>query len=333
MTAHYSASVIVPTFNRSACVERLLQAMTCQTLAADQYEVIVSIDGSEDGTRELVAAFPAAFSLRALWHPNSGRASACNAGIRAAAGDLVILLDDDMEPVPGFLDAHLTAHTTGARRGVLGAVPVAIGAQSRPVARYIAHKFEEHQARLAQPGYDLKLRDFYSGNFSIRRETLLSVGLFDEAFREYGNEDLELFVRLRASGVQVIYSRDAQALQHYTKDAASLGRDRYSAGRTAVLLVCKHPEVVPNLALSSFHQRSRQWRLARGLLLMASQLWDGTMDCVMRSIGLLERIAPGQVNLVYSFAMDYAFWLGARSAQRQGCSPEPALQPRQVRGV
>ena len=120
-------SVVIPTYRRRASVERVLEALRRQTFSADLFETVVSVDGSEDGTRESVAAFPAPYALKGLWQANRGRAAACNAGVRAARGELIVLLDDDMEPAAEFLEAHVGAHATGATRGVLGAVPVALG--------------------------------------------------------------------------------------------------------------------------------------------------------------------------------------------------------------
>src|SRR5512147_2927642 len=98
MTATPYVSVIIPTYNRRDSVERTLRALTHQTLAADAYEVIVSIDGSQDGTREMVDAFATPYRLTCVWQSNQGRAAACNAGIRMAQGDVLVILDDDMEP-------------------------------------------------------------------------------------------------------------------------------------------------------------------------------------------------------------------------------------------
>src|SRR5262249_5288241 len=147
--------------------------------------------------------------------PHKGRASACNAGIKLAHGDLLVLLDDDMEPVPGFLAAHSHAHSAGSQLGVLGTVPITIEESSPPVVKYIGDKFNRHLEQLAQPGYEFKLTHFYSGNFSILRETLLYINAFDETFEVYGNEDLDLFVRLKSAGVEIRYCSEARARQHY----------------------------------------------------------------------------------------------------------------------
>src|SRR6266702_4396307 len=102
----YRLSVVIPTYQRCFSLERTLHALAQQSLPADEYEVLVSIDGSQDGTREMVEQFRAPYRLHAEWRPNGGRAAACNSGIRASCGELVLIMDDDIEPTPECLDAH-----------------------------------------------------------------------------------------------------------------------------------------------------------------------------------------------------------------------------------
>src|SRR5690349_14383580 len=93
-------SVVIPTYQRRLSVERTLQALSAQTMPADQFEVVVSIDGSMDGTREMLDACRTPYTLVAQWQRNRGRAAACNRGVALARGDVIVLLDDDMEPTP-----------------------------------------------------------------------------------------------------------------------------------------------------------------------------------------------------------------------------------------
>src|SRR6187455_3008025 len=78
------ASVIVPTWQRRASVARLLEALTRQTLEPGAFEVIVVVDGSTDGTVELLAAGWRPLQLLVHRQDNSGRAAACNAGLALA---------------------------------------------------------------------------------------------------------------------------------------------------------------------------------------------------------------------------------------------------------
>jgi GT2 family glycosyltransferase len=309
-------SVVIPSHQRRDSVARVLRALSDQEYPAAQYEVIVSIDGSDDGTREMVGSFEAPYALRAIWQPRHGRASACNAGIRAARGRLIILLDDDMEPTPDFLATHLRAHADGSRRGVLAAVPVVIEPESPPVVQYVASSFDIHLKKLSRPEHQIGIRDFYSGNFSIRKDVLIEVGLFDEGFRSYGNEDGELAIRLREAGVELAYCAEAVARQYYEKDFAALARDKMAQGRTSVECAMRHPEAVPDLRIGTYRRGSRKWRLIRGALLAASRVLHSLPDWIIGYVRRLEKKRPMTLQNRYRQALDYFYWLGVRSALR-----------------
>jgi GT2 family glycosyltransferase len=307
-----AVSVVVPTWQRRASVLRLCAALAHQTLPPERYEVIVSVDGSEDGTREALSATMPPYALASLWQPNRGRAAALNAGIRVARGDLLVFLDDDMEPSPALLQAHLRAHEGGSLRGVMGAVPVRLDDAAPPASRYIGGKFNGHLENLRRPGYTLRLTDFYSGNFSIRREVLQQAGGFDEDFRAYGNEDLELSLRLRAAGVTLVYEPAALAVQHNDKDFRALARDSLAEGRTAVQLARKHPEAFAQLKLGTFGEGPRSLRLLRAALLAGSRRWPTLPDALVRLERTLAR-AGLEGEPFYRLALGYFYWLGARA--------------------
>src|SRR5438105_2644078 len=67
MTDRLGLSVVVPTFDGCEHVLRLLRALEEQTLPRDEFEVVVVVDGSEDGTKEALEAFDPGFRLRSLF--------------------------------------------------------------------------------------------------------------------------------------------------------------------------------------------------------------------------------------------------------------------------
>jgi glycosyltransferase involved in cell wall biosynthesis len=310
-------SVVIPTFRRRESVVRALAALRHQTLSPAQYEVIVAVDGSDDGTYELVSGMEAPFGLRGIWCDHRGRAGACNAGIAAARGDLIVVLDDDMEPSPDLLGAHVRAHDGHDRRAVMGAVPITILSSDPGVVRFVGEKFNAHLDALATPGYPLKLKDFYTGNFSIRAAVLREVGYYDEEFREYGNEDLELAVRLRRNGVEIVFEPAAWARQHYLKSLPDLARDQMAKGRTAVLLARKHPAVLGELKLSAFDRGSRKWRALRQVLLGFATVWPRSPELLTRVVARMTERNPQRARRLYPLLMDYLFWVGASAARRQ----------------
>lgn len=303
-------TVVIPTYQRCASVERALCALDKQTLSPAEYEVIVVVDGSTDGTQETLASYQPRYPLYVVWQKNRGRAAACNTGIRMARGDVIVLLDDDMEAQPELLHEHLRAHKIALNLAVVGAAPIQVPMHPSPSQEYVAAKFSEHLARVSAPQYVLKLRDVYSGNFSIRRETLLGVGAFDEEFQIYGNEDLELAVRLRQAGVTLLYHPDAVAQQTYAKKFAGLARDHIAKGKTSVQLVKKHPETYAQLRLAQAGEATWLWRAARGTLLTISRVLPNTPEMVIRAIEFAEANAALPLALVYPRVLDYFYWFG-----------------------
>lgn len=310
-------SVVLPTYRRCASLRRAVVALLDQTLPPDEYEIIVIIDGSDDGTREMLVELRAPCRIVWRWQPNSGRSAACNAGISLAKGRLIVLLDDDMEPTPGFLEAHAAEHRSHICRAVVGAAPIVASDPPSAVTDYVRNKFQRHLELLASSGHTFALRDFYSGNMSIERSVLLQVGGFDEAFRIYGNEDLELSWRLRAAGVELAFSTTALAYQHYTKDFSALAQDNIAKGRTAVLLASKHPSALPQLKLST-HGTGPLWRrLAVRSLLAASTLWPQTPGVLIRATEVLGRLRLRGVSRLYGVVLDYCYFVGATAAREE----------------
>jgi len=84
-------SVVIPTFNRARLVGLTIDSVLAQTFR--DFEIIVVDDGSTDDTAALLAGFGE--RVRVLRQPNQGMNPARNAGLAAARGEYVALLDSD----------------------------------------------------------------------------------------------------------------------------------------------------------------------------------------------------------------------------------------------
>lgn len=307
-------SVVIPTYRRRESVRRALTALAAQTLPPSEFEVVLAVDGSRDGTEAMAAALALPYELRVVSQENRGRAAACNLGVDNARGDLLVLLDDDMEPDPDLLLAHVRAHAASVDRpiGVLGAVPMA------RCGSYVERKFTRHLAALAAVEEVTGVRDVYTGNFSVPRAVFEAAGRFDESFAEYGNEDVDLGVRLRRDGVRLVYRADASARQHHAKTLAERAADGTSKGRTAVLLARKHPDIWPELELARYRRRSVLWRVPRAALVAASLVAPVTVTVLVRLVTVVQRVAGGSTiaPTAERLLMDCCFWVGVRSVAR-----------------
>jgi glycosyltransferase involved in cell wall biosynthesis len=314
------ASVVIPTHQRREALRRALLALSEQTAAAESYEVIVSVDGSADGSKEMVAGFEAPYDLRFTAGPNRGRAAACNAAIEIARGEVLIVLDDDMQPAPELVERHLANHPAGSRLCVMGAVPIELDAASPRAARYARDKFNAHLAELAREGHRFVPRDFFSGNASLRTEEMQAIGGFSESFTVYGNEDIDLSLRLQANGVELGYDPLALARQEYDKDLAALYGDTSAKGHTAVQLARTHPDVFPMLRLALPWDGSRPWLATRAALLWLTRHLTTTLPLARRAAVLLERLGLWRQPLFYRAVLDYAFWAGVDAELRESTS-------------
>jgi len=306
-------SVIIPTYERRDSLERALTALSRQTFPHDNYEVIVSVDGSTDSTMEMLKGFKAPFHLRAIWNPNAGRSAARNRGIDEARGDVLVFLDDDMEPLPEIIERHYGHHRDKRRVCVLGNIPVNINEHSSPLDKYLAKTvYVPFMARLFSPGYKFQGLEFYSGNFSIRRELLLEIGPFNTRYSV--SEDCEFGLRVVRAGIDIVFERDACSGQYIEKDFAGLAEYTIERGKSAVLFTLDHPNTFYYNRICEFNQGTLKWRLFRSGLIRASRLFPRIPGLVARLVMLMENRTPDRMNRYYGLALDYYYWLGVSSA-------------------
>jgi glycosyltransferase involved in cell wall biosynthesis len=124
-------SIIIPTHNRRASAARALQALSVQCCPGIAVEVILVADGCTDDTASVAAVEWPVF-VRVLEQPRAGAAAARNRGAAAAAGHLLIFVDDDVEVLPGFLAAHVEAHAA-TDRVVIGYLPPQLQGRRPPL--------------------------------------------------------------------------------------------------------------------------------------------------------------------------------------------------------
>ena len=177
-------SVVIPVFNRAALISQTLSSVRAQTRVP--LEVIVVDDASTDDTAQIAERAGA----RVIRLPeNRGAAAARNAGIRAAVGDAIALLDSDDCWDPNHLE------TVAA---LLEKYPDAAGAGS--AVRLVGDKSGVWKGRIPEgpPAHVVReaFKDWLTPTSStvVRREALLTIGGYDESERY--SEDFDLWLRL-----------------------------------------------------------------------------------------------------------------------------------------
>lgn len=202
-------SVVIATYRRRSLLERLLRQLANQTLAASGYEVVVVDDGSPEPVEPSLRELELPYALHVIAQENAGPAAARHAGALKATGEILVIVDDDMQVEPGFLEAHLRAHERSGRAAILGRIRWDPHVEMPISERYRASSIEAI-ARDAQAGRELPGNRLCTGNVSMRRRDYLDVGGFDRSLRL--SEDAELGLRLGKAGVKLVFSDDAATI-------------------------------------------------------------------------------------------------------------------------
>ncbi|MHA6752065.1 glycosyltransferase family 2 protein [Dermacoccus nishinomiyaensis] len=203
------ASVIVPSRGGAERLPRLLDALSRQTY--ESWEAVIVLDGDIDGSASVVERY-SHLPVQVLVFPeNRGRVAALNAGFAAADGDVLIRADDDFEPSPTHIAAHVEPH----RRGVCGVIGLPLNIA--PNNAYMRAYGTVADERGRQDAYGTAPEDrwrLWGGNTSVRREIFEEVGEFDPRYVGYGWEDLDLGYRLRRHGIPLLLVPGAEVRHH-----------------------------------------------------------------------------------------------------------------------
>ncbi len=231
-------TVVVPTYNRMESLKQTLDGLQIQTIDLAQFEVVVVSDGSTDGTPEFLQDYAKSSSLNLRWfqQKNQGPATARNFGVNKASAEIVVLLDDDVVPIPEFLELHLRHHNEIPNAVVIAPMsPDPLYGKREPAWIAWEHAKLQDIYALFLPGgqyfgHDMGPMHFYSGNASLRRDLLLGVGGFNTAFTR--QEDVEFAERLRAAhDVRFIFDPEAVGQHHPVRSLASWLRIPTSYGQ------------------------------------------------------------------------------------------------------
>ncbi len=181
-----SISVVIPTFNYARFLREAIDSALAQTFSP--LEIIVIDDGSTDNTAEVMTAYASDSRVRYLRQENRGLSAARNAGVRAARGEFIALLDADDRWKPEKLSRQMAAFT-GEQVGLV----------------YCGREvFDEQGVQDRNPADESKCDSalewltianlFCPSSVVVRRRCFTEEGGFDESLRKV--EDREMWIRL-----------------------------------------------------------------------------------------------------------------------------------------
>ncbi len=192
------ASIIVPTRLRAGYLEVALASIAPQAAAAGA-ELLVVDDGPDARTHAIAQRHGARYVAHAT---SRGLNAARNTGIDAAAADLLVFVDDDVEVHPGWLQALIGADAAAAPQ---------VGVLTGPIrARFEGHRLRScgrEDPPITTQDHGPQDRDVpyaWGANMTVRRAAFARAGRFDESRELYGDEQ-EWQGRLLAAGGRIRY--------------------------------------------------------------------------------------------------------------------------------
>lgn len=250
-------SVVMPSYRRPDLLATVVPAY----LAQRPDELLVVLDGPQPESADLLAELgaalvpvtgpatvagpgadggaaagpPPAGVLRVVELPaNRGPAAARAAGVAAATGDVVLISDDDILPLPGMLARHRAFHRDRPRAVLAGYLPVELPRPGRGqvAARLYAADYER-AARRWERAPARVLDGLWGGNVSLPRDLYLAAAAAATDAPAGYFEDMELGLRLRALGATGHFDRAAAGRHLYTKRDADLVAEAARRGAAA----------------------------------------------------------------------------------------------------
>ncbi len=262
-------SIVIPSFNGKELLEEHLPSVV---EALETYpgggEIIVSDDGSTDGTAEWLKDNHIGVKVE-LSGENRGFGAAANMGARASSYEYVLLLNNDMYPENGFISPlNKRINSSDDCFAVCSRSIVPDGSDESPTRL----EWEGDIITLTQPGLGVSEKPFDSavtvayapGGMSLfRRERFLELGGIDSLFRPFYWEDADLGWRAWKAGWKIVYEPES-TVRHSSH--ATIGRF-YDRG---------YFELINQAHRHLFNMRHLEWPLLEKYLwkvnLLASQI-------------------------------------------------------------
>jgi GT2 family glycosyltransferase/glycosyltransferase involved in cell wall biosynthesis len=264
------ASIVIPVFNQFAHTLACLRALAAHPPAVE-CEVLVIDDGSSDATAGALAQVE---GLRYHRRPgNGGFIAACNDGAALARGEVLVFLNNDTVPQPGWLEALLRTFDAQPDAGLAGAQLLYPDGRLQEAGGVV---FSDGSAwnygRFAaadDPRFSyVRDVDYASGAaIAIPRDLFLQLGGFDTRYAPAYYEDTDLAFAVRAAGRRVLYQPAARVVHDEgtssgtdtasgAKAYQSRNRERFAAHRRTALAACLDPGTLPSPAV--LHRGQRQ---------------------------------------------------------------------------
>ena len=237
-------SLITPTFNRKNELEHLIHSLTCQTIDHMFFELIISDDGSTDGTEKFIRQWQERvdFKIVFLTQKNQGPGAARNHGLLNAKGELFLFIDSDCEAESDWIATIWNSYKSEGFDACGG--PDGAKDDFSPLQKAIDFSMTSFFTTGGMRGHSEKmLAKFFprTHNMGITAKLYQKVGGFG-ALRH--GQDIELSHRIHSSGAVVKFIPDAIVFHRRRTSLKKFFRQVFNWGVARVNLGKISPEML-----------------------------------------------------------------------------------------
>ena len=228
--------ILMATYNGAKYLDEQIQSLIEQKNV--QVDILVRDDGSTDNTFNILKKYESKLNLQYLYHPHNatGIAKSRNYGIKCSNSEICIFIDSGILVASDTVENFIKQHDKENDAAVIGYVYgfdrhnenekmlLNLNIDPYKVDDYfnILEKndiLDPREKVYRKLGDDLKKWPapwvfFWAGFISVKKDTLIKLGMFDENYNTWGNEDLDLGLALYTNNIDISLERKCKCI-HY----------------------------------------------------------------------------------------------------------------------
>lgn len=213
-------SVVIPTYNREACLLDTVRSLLKQDYTLFEIVVIDQSDVVSDAKKNLIRE--AGNRLRYFHIQERGRSLAKNYGILVSKGDIVLFCDDDILTEPHFLQTHAAIYGKDPAIAAASCRLVEEGDPGGEIPVPLKITFFGKLVNKPYSTWSGYVTSLNGGNMSFKRKALNEIGFFEEAFDGTSMvEEPDMAYRILKRGYR-IYFDASTTVQHFPQKNGNL---------------------------------------------------------------------------------------------------------------
>ncbi len=247
-----STSVLIPSYRRPQALTHCLEGLAAQTVLPA--EVLVIWQDDDTATRDCAAGLAASlpYELHLVHSETTGIVPAENAGLARARGKIIVMIDDDAIPPPGWLASHLCRYRDSSIGSVGGpARNYRLDGQGFPTRAAKRFGRITWYGKLIGNLFDhdrtfgvIEVEHLAGGNMSFRRD---AIDRFEDRLRPYWQYfEADACLQIGATGYRIVYDSE-NPIAHYPTNTlfdgtreGDLTRKVFNAAYNHAFILAKH---------------------------------------------------------------------------------------------